>query len=190
MKVLLFLTIFFSSVLVYASCIESSEDLTIDDLKKSLICFQKEIDNLKKSKGKIVVNTHKDLPKALVAKSTSLGSLQIDLNQCKRNNTRVTCDLVLTNQDKDFLTYLYAKQHSEAYDEYGYQHPASIAKLLDKSSKRVVKHKLIKGVPVKASLVFNDISANVTQFTLLDILLYVSSNSGKHVQFRNIAITK
>ncbi|MEA1953801.1 MAG: hypothetical protein U9O24_05370 [Campylobacterota bacterium] len=190
MKVFLFLTLLFGSVLSYSSCIDSSENLTIDDLKKSLICFQNEIDILKKSKGSITVNTHENLPKPTISKTKSKGNLQVDLIQCKRDGTRATCNFVVINKDEDFKASLYVKSNrrTEAYDEHGFQYRPSMGKIVNKSSERSITHKLIKDVPVKASLVFNDIQENATQFTVLDIYLNISKRKVETVQFRNVVI--
>lgn len=107
-----------------------------------------------------------------------------DLQGCKLSGTSVICDFIITNTDKD--RKLIICKSSEIYDDFNNKSRASSTELADSRSGGTgcAGTILISGVPTKARLTFDKVSAEATKITLLKL----SSNREVSIEYRNIPL--
>jgi len=120
-------------------------------------------------------------------KSVVVEGLKYELQQCIRVGQKVKCNALVTSTERDIECYLFANQQ-RAFDFTGNQHFAESVQFSNLSG-QVTKVGLIQGVPVKASILFN----NMQQINKLAVLEAVVGGGWSpckpHVfQFRNITI--
>jgi hypothetical protein len=140
------------------------------------------------------------LPRATVK------AFAIELQSCKMSGGEVTCELTLTNNtasDKefalcqsDFRVTRRGKDTTKATDNTGNQYEVSESVL---GSNRARKAYLLKGVippqvPVRMSLMFENVASASTTFNLLRIAIYEQGNGHPeliaYADFRNVVIEK
>lgn len=108
-----------------------------------------------------------------------------DLQGCKFSGTTVTCDLIVTNNEDD--RELYISYNTRIFDESGNQYNASLIELGNNRSDFEAWLILIKGIPTKLRLSFNEVSSGIRKITVLEIV-GGTSNSRIKIQFRNITL--
>ncbi len=114
-------------------------------------------------------------------------NFSFELQQCKMSGNTINFHFLITNNDRDRNLEM---SGSRIIDDLGNE--ASTERLLlGNASPWIfgsVSNVLVSGIPMKANVIFEDISFQPNYIALLEILCY-SDNDFK-VQFRNIPITK
>jgi hypothetical protein len=120
-------------------------------------------------------------------RSIEVEGLKYNLQQCTRVGQNVKCDSFVTSTERDVECYLFANK-LRAFDFAGNQYFAESAQF-GNSSGQVTKVGLIRGIPVKSSVLFNNIQ-KVNKLAVLEVVVGGGWSSCKtHTfQFRNISI--
>jgi hypothetical protein len=115
-----------------------------------------------------------------------------ELKECKRLGDRITCQLLITNNDKDQSLRLESSSHSSPtrmIDNNGDEHLA--ADIQFGAKKGDVETVLVTGIPVKATIVFEPVVPEVEKLSLLEIYCLIEVSSMGEVfsaQFRNVPL--
>jgi formylglycine-generating enzyme required for sulfatase activity len=121
--------------------------------------------------------------------------LTLALQQCKLANTAVVCDMTITSNDTDRKLDLFTYQlsnPSRLFDDSGNEFLVAQVRLANRVGEHVLAT-LIAGVPVKASLRFEGISAQANRISLLRIrgtLLFSTDVRDLTVEFRDVLLDK
>ncbi len=132
------------------------------------------------------------VPKPVISKPKPKVEYQLytfELIDCQLFGTRITCDLLVTNNDKDRELEIrgsyYAGGKTRLIDQRGNEYSVSKVQLGSYDRKEGASANLVTGVPFKLALVFDDMPQDMTTISLLDI----SVEGTGSVQFRNIPLT-
>lgn len=113
-----------------------------------------------------------------------------ELNDCQLFGTRITCDLLVTNNDQDRKLDIrgsyYSGDKTRLIDQRGNEYGVSKVQLGSYDRKEGASANLVTGVPFRLTLVFDDMPQDMTTISLLDISVEEPDGS---VQFRNIPLT-
>lgn len=117
----------------------------------------------------------------------------LELKQCRISGSTVMCDLVITNDDRDrqFGWGLTTK----VFDDFGNEAPVEYGSSLANREGQYPNATLVSGVPTRARLRFEPVSAQATKITLMNIWVVVTSLDYRDrddfdVQFRNIPLLR
>jgi hypothetical protein len=112
-----------------------------------------------------------------------------ELIDCRLFGTRITCELLVTNNDKDRELEIrgsyYAGGKTRLVDQGGNEYDVSKVQLGSYNRKEGASANLVTGVPFKLALVFDDMPQDMTTLSLLDI----SVEGTGSVQFKDIPLT-
>lgn len=130
-------------------------------------------------------------PKPNLGKSIKMQEVEgfvFDLVNCKKDNTKATCDLIITNKktDRTLIIYGGTRLFDDSGNEYGpnyIQISNSKEKITFDSSH--IKKSLISNVPTHAVLTFDGLDTNANAIAVLNIVC-----QNFKVQFRNIPFSK
>ena len=124
-------------------------------------------------------------------KRVESNNFTFELLRCKLSGGSMTCQVLITNGDKDRKFLLNASSShtipkSRCFDNSGNAYIADKAQVGSSQSSGIASTMLVSGVPTKASLSFKNISA---QDRMLSLLEY-SCHAGEwfKVQFRNVPL--
>lgn len=120
-----------------------------------------------------------------------------ELLDCQLFGTRITCELMVTNNDRDRELKVqgsyYDRFYSRMIDTVGKEHKVSKVHLGSSESTTAANALLVNGVPFKLTVYFDDIPQNTTSMSLLDIAVEYDgmdyNNPQRSVQFRNVPLT-
>jgi hypothetical protein len=137
-------------------------------------------------------STGTPIPKPVISKPKPKVEYQLytfELTDCQLFGTRITCELLVTNNDKDrdleIRGSYYAGGKTRLIDQRGNEYDVAKVQLGGDERKESVSANLVTGVPFKLVLVFDDMPQDMTTISLLDI----SVDRIGSVQFRNIPLT-
>jgi hypothetical protein len=132
------------------------------------------------------------VPKPVISKPKLKVEYQLytfELSDCQLFGTRITCELLVTNNDKDRELEIrgsyYAGGRTRLIDQRGNEYGVAKVRLGGDERKENARANLVTGVPFKLVLVFDDMPPDMTTISLLDI----SVDGTGSVQFRNIPLT-
>lgn len=132
------------------------------------------------------------VPKPVISKPKPKVEYQLytfELTDCQLFGTRITCELLVTNNDKDrdleIRGSYFAGGKTRLIDQHGNEYGVSKVQLGGDERKEKASANLVTGVPFKLALVFDDMPQDMTTISLLDI----SVEGTGSVQFRNIPLT-
>jgi len=124
-----------------------------------------------------------------------------ELNECRKQERTVTCDLLVTNngEDRELYVYNYGRhaphssrptRSSRMYDDFSDESLTSRLVLArTESDNNGVRNVLISGRPAKLELYFEGVSSKATNITRLDVECWESEREVRFaVQFRNIPL--
>jgi hypothetical protein len=121
--------------------------------------------------------------------------VEFQLNECKLRSTTLTCGLTIVNRGAD-RTVIFTKTHlppSTIFDDTGREFYASDFELGAMSGTNV-HSEAPKGVPLRATIVFRNVSPDVGHITLLEIAFLVATPGqvrGTYVgKISNILVSK
>lgn len=116
------------------------------------------------------------------------------LNSCSRRGKIVSCNLLVTNLDKDRRVGISSGSWNNPtapriIDSEGNEYLPEKVDLGSKTINRgnIIYIKLIQGIPIKAAFYY-DIPQNISKLAILEVN-YISNGFGK-AEFRDISITK
>src|SRR5688572_1949783 len=125
------------------------------------------------------------------AQARTLISVTIEGLGCARLRTTVTCNLSVTNNDRDRdIDFLPAR----AFDRFGNESETTRVSAAKKSGSEISMVRLISGVPTNASLMFDDFGPDVKELSALYVRAYIRDpTSGisfgtEQFEFRSLAI--
>lgn len=131
-------------------------------------------------------------PKPVISKPNPKVEYQLytfELIDCQLFGTRITCNLLVTNNDQDRELEIrgsyYAGGKTRLIDQRGNEYDVAKVQLGSHNRKEGASANLVTGVPFKLSLVFDGMPQDMTTISLLDI----SVEGTGSVQFRNIPLT-
>lgn len=137
--------------------------------------------------------TTKSAPQPVISKPKPKADFQLftfELTDCQLFGTRVTCDLLVTNNDKDRELNIrgsyYQGDKTRLIDVRGNEFGVSKVQLGSYDRKQGAFANLVTGVPFKLTLVFDEMPKDMTTISLLDISVEAPEGS---VQFRDIPLT-
>ena len=110
-----------------------------------------------------------------------------ELLECRRSGTSVTCNLLITNKGKDRKMHTYCR-YSRMVDDRGNVYNAEWVQIGNKKSNFSSELLLVRDVPTRAYLGFENVSETATHAALVEFV--VSGPKKGRVQFRNIPFTK
>lgn len=115
-----------------------------------------------------------------------------DLQQCSKSGSTIICDFVVTNQDKDRRLIL-GDYNSTLSDDMGNTGKINNVSLGNQKGAYYATSLMVSGVPTKARVGFEDISAQATKISLMTIRCFTSEPNVYQpdmfeVQFRNIPL--
>jgi hypothetical protein len=93
---------------------------------------------------------------------TYAGDYLLEVQYCSRAGLRVRCQLLITNTSGDGVFHLHAQWgdlSSRIFDEDGNEYIANTARLGTRESTGWAANSLIKEVPMSATLIFENVSA-------------------------------
>lgn len=149
------------------------------------------------SKGSRVGSSHSGSNQASSSQVKN-GTLVFSLQTCSRESTLVQCDVLITNNGED--------TEIKILDDYGdigakinvagtgQEFKANTFKFGTMEGSSNVQSALVRGVPTKLSIIFKDLSSQVSSIALLQIQYVYMDNSVKNpnvrrkIQFRGISI--
>lgn len=115
-------------------------------------------------------------------------SFLFELKQCRLVSTTVTCELVITNQGVDREIYL--DDETRMFDDANNEYKSKQVKLANKQG-NWTRGLMVANVPTKTSFTFEEVPAQATKVSLLDIYCVPQNNSRPfHAQFRNFPIAR
>ena len=134
-------------------------------------------------------------PPAASQSQTVEGDLfTFELNGCQLSGTNISCDLTVTNKDKDRSV---AFSHGSLFDNYGNKIWASRTELANVNQASYgEKVFLASGVQTKARIIFERVSAKATAITLLSLACRSDETTARirgrirsfEIEFRNIPL--
>ncbi|MFQ6114797.1 MAG: FlgO family outer membrane protein [bacterium] len=126
--------------------------------------------------------------KKSVMQKVEANDFTFELKEVKMSGTNLTFKLLITNsgQDRDLTLY----SSSRIFDDAGNEYKAQQVRLGNKERSPSVSNQLVSGIPTKAKLSFEKISAQANKIALLEISCWSSGAPSFKVQFRNIPIMK
>jgi hypothetical protein len=137
--------------------------------------------------------TTQSVPQPVISKPKPKVEYQLytfELTDCLLFGTRITCDLLVTNNDKDRELSIrgsyYQGDKTRLIDQRGNEYGVSKVQLGSYDRKEGASANLVTGVPFKLTLVFDDMAQDMTMLSLLDISVEGPEGS---VQFRDIPLT-
>jgi len=135
------------------------------------------------------------VPQPVISKSKPKVDYQLytfELTDCQLFGTRITCELLVTNNDKDRELEIrgsyYAGDKTRLVDPDGNEYDVSKVQFGSPNpykQKQGATANLVTGVPFKLALVFDNMPQDMTTISLLDI----SVEGTGSVQFRDIPLT-
>ena len=130
------------------------------------------------------------IPKPVISKpKVDYQLYTFELTDCQLFGTRMTCELLITNNDKDRELEIrgsyYAGNKTRLIDQRGNEYDVSKVQLGSYDRKQGATANLVTGVPFKLGLIFDDIPQDMTTISLLDI----SVEGTGSVQFKDIPLT-
>ena len=117
-----------------------------------------------------------------------------ELTKCKMSSGGiVTCDLLITNNDKKDRELQLTTQHSRIFDNFGNEYHAKEFQIANKEGS-YPKILLVSGVPTRAILDFEKVSIDTSSIALLELRCTVKTSiygggTSFTVQFRNIPLS-
>lgn len=116
-----------------------------------------------------------------------------ELKECKKLGDRITCELLITNNDKDQWLQVQSSQYdnpTRMIDTKGNEN--IVAGIQFGAKKGDIRTTLVTGVPVKATILFEPVSTDVDKLSLLEIycsreIEYVVESFS--AQFRDVPLT-
>jgi TolB-like protein len=108
-----------------------------------------------------------------------------ELLRCRLSGASVICELQITNNDRD--RDLMLGDGSGIFDDHGNQSNARLLRVANSEDSWRARSLLVSGVATPTRLTFEDVSAQATRITLLELHCY--ENDWFAVQFRNICLT-
>lgn len=170
-----------------------SDDCIKETAREAVICLEKKI-TIMDEKIKALDIEPKETKQSKVEKSITADGIKFDLKKCVRKQSKLECVFDVQALDKDNFITLYANYRgsiSRVYDSKGGENIVKQIYLSGKSNTAYVQRLLIANIPTKAKLIFDDISADASQISLLRFQ-YHSKNTNKagNADFRNVDFAK
>jgi curli biogenesis system outer membrane secretion channel CsgG len=116
-----------------------------------------------------------------------------ELQQCIQSGTTVICDFIVTNQDDDKWFTFGGGVNSQLFDNFGNEAKINLARIANQSGRQDARILIVSGVPTKARMGFEGISAQATKISLLKFQCAFNDKSGYrefNVQFKDVPLTK
>jgi len=128
-----------------------------------------------------------------VLKKVEVENFTFELTKCEiSSGGSVTCDLLITNNDKKDREFQLTTQHSRIFDNFGNEYHAKEFQLANKEGS-YPKILLVSGVPTRAILDFEKVSKDTRSIALLELRFTVMTSiyggTSFTVQFRNIPLS-
>lgn len=132
-----------------------------------------------------------DKPKAQTVKNNFFS---FELQGCRRSGSAVSCEFVITNEDKD-RRLVFGDYNSKLFDNMGNEGRPKNVLIANQSGMYFADTVMVSGVPVKARVEFEGISPQATRISLMTILCFTRELSGSYtdqskVEFRNIPLNQ
>jgi curli biogenesis system outer membrane secretion channel CsgG len=118
--------------------------------------------------------------------------ITFELKQCRKAGGAITCDLLLTSNDRErelWLSTYESTGPSSLFDDAGNEAAVAYVRLGNKDGEQV-HSTLVAGVAVKAMLRFEGISPQAEKIALLKIKGFIAGGPRVEAEFRNIPIGK
>jgi TolB-like protein len=109
----------------------------------------------------------------------------IELQQCRLSGTSVLCYFVITNTDRD--RRLGINSGTRMFDDFGNEAGPRGIQIADKTGNSYADATLISGVPTKARVGFEGVSAEATKMTLFRLEFY-GDDGNFNIEFRNVPL--
>ncbi|MDD5771906.1 MAG: FlgO family outer membrane protein [bacterium] len=128
--------------------------------------------------------------------SVEVDDFLFEVKECKISNTTITCNLIITNKDKNDREIMICgctgstdwTKSSRIFDDFGNEYcPEGIE--LGNHKDRCARNLLVSDVPTRLTFKIETVSKNVSKLSLLEIPCY-RDNKWIIAQLRNIPITK
>jgi len=110
---------------------------------------------------------------------------------CTLANRSIECQVTAVSEKEDKVILLYSnddyhQRKSSVFDNVGNQYAPRLTTLGNKEGERSIGGRLIKGIPTRIKLFFENVSSETTSISMLELQ---ADENRKHfsVQFRNIA---
>lgn len=131
-------------------------------------------------------------------KNITIKGFTFEIKSVKLSGTTVICDFTIMNDEGDREINLnisndpnlHSDQASRLIDNVGNEAKAQEGQFGDEKHRWTIRKTLAAQVPMRARLVFENVSATATSIALLEITCFFQSYPTIKAQFRNIPLTK
>lgn len=115
--------------------------------------------------------------------------IKVVIQECARKLQNLTCQAILTSKSSDRTVELNGNNIKLVDFEGNEYYPTSLRLGSKASENNLVKTELVENIPFKASLVFGQVPANLTQIALLQVPIPLSGGINTTAKFRNFAVS-
>ena len=114
--------------------------------------------------------------------------IKVVIQECARKLQSLTCQAILTSKSNDRTVELNGNNIKLIDFEGNEYYPTSLRLGNRSSENNSIKAELIENIPFKASLVFGQTPANLSQIALLQVPIPLSGGINTTAKFRNFAV--
>ena len=153
---------------------------------------QPDIEELATTVGSPSETVNSNAPVVATQIQSSRG-IYFQLRGCQQESDVLTCELLTTDKDSERALTIYASSGSRTsriIDLQGNQYLPSSVNFGGAGNRGYIKQNLVQDIPLKASLVFDDIQIEDNQLALLEVVGYTQDQSYFSVQFRDVDLLK
>jgi hypothetical protein len=126
-------------------------------------------------------------------KITQKNDIAYELHGCMRKSNTLSCTLVITSEVKDNKIFI-ATKNTRFIDLNGNEYFSNSAKVGNQFDgwNGIIGNNFIQGVPLKASIKFDNIPQNVNNFAILDLGIKIDSDTNvlTNIRFDKISIAQ
>jgi hypothetical protein len=115
--------------------------------------------------------------------------IRVVIQECARKLQNLTCQAILTSKSNDRTVELNGNNIKLVDFEGNEYYPTSLRLGNKASENNLIKTELVENIPFKASLVFGQVPASLTQIALLQVPIPLSGGINTTAKFRNFAVS-
>lgn len=124
--------------------------------------------------------------------------IKLNVTKCVASDRTVIIDMVLTNESDNDIDNIrieggvYGSGATAAYDDLGNTYKENIRVKIgnQKYSEYYAISKLVSGIPIKISFMFENVSPSAQYFALIEVHVSANGNTFAKLKIRNVPITR
>ncbi len=170
----------------------AATNIVKDDNVRKLMGIISTVQKEDVQKEEVEEQTEKKEISKKVLKKVEAENFTFELIKCDMSSGgRVTCDLLITNNDQDKEFAIYTGE-SRIFDDFGNEYVPSKGELANKQvgSNSYARSLLISGVSTKGNLTFKNVTQEARGISLLEVGCWEQESGNFKIKFRNIPFSK